>query len=71
MRLPCCGCGGKRGEAAPEDLSGNVIVQLGLVTEDLNRHWYETNTGQLIMDVQKRAPGADATAERSGRPGDI
>jgi len=28
----------KRGEAEPEDLSGNLIVQLGLVTEPLNRH---------------------------------
>ena len=27
----------KRGEAEPEDLSGNLIVQLGLATEDLNR----------------------------------
>ena len=27
----------KRGEAAPIDLSGVLIVQLGLVTEDLNR----------------------------------
>src|SRR6476660_8972077 len=26
----------KRGEAEPEDLSGNLIVQLGLVTEALN-----------------------------------
>ena len=32
----------KRGEAEPEDLSGNLIVQLGRVTEDLNRHWFET-----------------------------
>jgi predicted phage-related endonuclease len=31
----------KRGEAEPEDLSGNLIVQLGLATEALNRHWYE------------------------------
>ncbi|MGC1538335.1 MAG: YqaJ viral recombinase family protein, partial [Xanthobacteraceae bacterium] len=44
----------KRGEAEPEDLSGNLIVQLGLVTEDLNRRWYEANTGQVITDVQKR-----------------
>jgi predicted phage-related endonuclease len=29
----------KRGEAEPEDLSGNLIVQLGLVTEELNRSW--------------------------------
>ena len=27
----------KRGEAAAPDLSGVLIVQLGLVTEDLNR----------------------------------
>jgi hypothetical protein len=44
----------KRGEVEPEDLSGNLIVQLGLATEDLNRRWYETNTGQVIIDVQKR-----------------
>jgi predicted phage-related endonuclease len=44
----------KRGESEPEDLSGNLIVQLGLVTEDLNRRWYEMNTGQVITDVQRR-----------------
>ena len=44
----------KRGEAEPEDLSGNLIVQLGRVTEDLNRDWYERNTGQVVTDVQKR-----------------
>src|SRR6266571_7787213 len=44
----------KRGETEPEDLSGNLIVQLGLVTEDLNRHWYERNTGQAITNVQRR-----------------
>jgi predicted phage-related endonuclease len=43
----------KRGEAEPDDLSGNLIVQLGLVTEQLNRHWYERNTGQVIKDVQR------------------
>ena len=36
----------KRGEVEPEDLSGNLIVQLGVTTEDLNRRWFETNTGQ-------------------------
>jgi predicted phage-related endonuclease len=35
----------KRGEVLPEDLSGNLIVQLGKVTEDLNRRWYEANSG--------------------------
>jgi hypothetical protein len=44
----------KRGEAEPEDLSGNLIVQLGTVTEPLNRHWYERNTGHAIKDVQRR-----------------
>ncbi|HET9587103.1 MAG TPA: YqaJ viral recombinase family protein, partial [Bradyrhizobium sp.] len=43
-----------RGEAEPEDLSGNLIVQLGLVTEALNRHWYERNTGQTVECVQHR-----------------
>jgi predicted phage-related endonuclease len=49
----------KRGEAEPEDLSGNLIVQLGAVTEELNRRWYEANTGHSITDVQKhvRHPG--------------
>ena len=32
----------KRGEIEPKDLSGNLIVQLGVVTEDLNRRWYRS-----------------------------
>ncbi len=36
----------KRGEIQPEDLSGNLIVQLGVVTEPLNRHWFERGSGQ-------------------------
>ena len=44
----------KRGEVEPKDLSGNLIVQLGVVTEDLNRRWYEANTGQVITDIQQR-----------------
>src|SRR5213592_2915149 len=44
----------KRGEVEPEDFSGNLIVQLGLVTEHLNRQWYERNTGQTIKEVQRR-----------------
>ena len=43
----------KRGEAVPEDLSGNLIVQLGSVTEDLNRAWYERNAGRRVRDVQR------------------
>jgi predicted phage-related endonuclease len=43
----------KRGEAAAEDLSANLIVQLGNVTEDLNRRWFEINTSQVVVDVQR------------------
>lgn len=42
----------KRGEVEPENLSDNLIVQLGLVTEKLNRRWYEANTGNAITHVQ-------------------
>ena len=44
----------KRGEIEPEDLSGSLIVQLGVVTEPLNRQWFERNTGRAITEVQKR-----------------
>jgi predicted phage-related endonuclease len=44
----------KRGEVEPEDLSGNLVAQLGSATEELNRRWYEANTGQVITDVQKQ-----------------
>ena len=44
----------KRGEAEPEDLSGNLLVQLGVATEELNRSWYERNTGGQVRDVQRR-----------------
>jgi predicted phage-related endonuclease len=44
----------KRGEAEPDDLSSNLIVQLGTVTEELNRTWYERNTGRNVGDVQRR-----------------
>jgi predicted phage-related endonuclease len=43
----------KRGEVGPEDLSGNLVVQLGSATEELNRTWYERNTGRRITDVQR------------------
>src|SRR3954470_6083151 len=44
----------KRGEIEPEDLSDNLMVQLGSVTEDLNRRWYQRNTGYEITDVQRQ-----------------
>ncbi|MBR0801764.1 YqaJ viral recombinase family protein [Bradyrhizobium jicamae] len=44
----------KRGEVEPEDLSGDLVVQLGTATELLNRRWYEKNTGEIVTDVQRR-----------------
>ena len=62
----------KRGEEEPEDLSGNLIVQLGVVTEHLNRHWYERNTGQEVTQVQRLVQHPvnrwmAATTRRDGR----
>ena len=42
----------KRGEEPPLDLSGILIVQLGLY---LNRRWYELNTGHRISNIQRHA----------------
>lgn len=44
----------KRGEVEPEDLSGSLVVQLGVATEQLNRHWYEKSTGYQVTAVQER-----------------
>lgn len=44
----------KRGELAPQDFSHNLIVQLGTVTEELNRSWYQRASSQTIKDVQMR-----------------
>jgi hypothetical protein len=43
----------KRGEVEPEDFSDNLVVQLGVATEALNRTWYERNTGRIVGDVQR------------------
>ena len=43
----------KRGEAEPEDLSGNLVVQFGTATEALNRLWFERHTGRRLGQVQR------------------
>src|SRR5262249_40972736 len=48
------GGGEEGGEAEREALGGNRVVGLGRATEELNRRWYEANTGQVITDIQKR-----------------
>jgi predicted phage-related endonuclease len=42
----------KRGEAEPPDFSDNLLVQLGIATESLNRSSYEKTTGQAVKEVQ-------------------
>ena len=44
----------KRGEAESEDLSQDLLVQLGTITEELNRTWYERCSGHAVEDVQRR-----------------
>ena len=65
----------KRGGIEPEDLSNDLLVQLGSVTEHLNRHWYEKNTGHPVTAVQRRvfhavhrwmAATLDGTVEATG-----
>ena len=43
----------KRGEIDPEDLSTNLMVQFGVVTEELNRRWFERETGRRLGNVQR------------------
>src|SRR5437588_9770097 len=62
----------KRGEVEPEDLSSNLVVQLGIATEELNRRWYEASTGQVVTHIQKRVRhpalrGMGATLDGPGR----
>jgi predicted phage-related endonuclease len=57
----------KRGGLDPVDLSGDLLVQLGTVTEHLNRHWFEKNTGHVVSEVQRRmAATLDGRIEATG-----
>ena len=53
----------KRGEIEPEDLSGNLLVQFGGATEELNRRWFERETGHSIGAVQRLLPAGHSLAE--------
>jgi hypothetical protein len=52
-RPPCFASGGKSGARSSRRTSGNLIVQLGVVTEPLNRHWYERSTDQAAVKFQR------------------
>lgn len=63
----------KRGEAAPEDLSDNLAVQMGSWTEALNCQWYEKQTGDTVTErgvaaVAPAVPYMRATLD--GKTGD-
>jgi predicted phage-related endonuclease len=44
----------KRGEVEPANLADELVVQLGLATEELNRAWYERNSGYRVKECQSR-----------------
>lgn len=56
----------KRGEIEPEDLSDNLVVQIGAATEDINRRWFERNTGKAVTYV--RIPAIVTTRSDALRP---
>ena len=60
----------KRGEVEPEDLSGNLVVQLGLATEELNRRWYQAQywPGAHRHPATHSTPGAAVDGRHTGRP---
>lgn len=43
----------KAGLDAPEDLSRNLAVVMGSYTEELNRYWYELQTGEEVCGAGK------------------
>jgi hypothetical protein len=45
----------KTGRVPAEDLSRVLVVQMGSHTEELNRHWYEQETGRRVTDEQEFA----------------
>ena len=43
----------KRGEIPPQDFTGNLLVQFGCATEELNRRWFQRETGRELSQVQR------------------
>ena len=54
----------KRGEVEPVDLSGNLIVQLGTATEQLNRHWDFSHRGARLIRERRERPMPHRRARR-------
>ena len=54
-KRPCCGCGAKNEARSSRRTSrATSSSSSGVATEDLNRRWYEANSGHVIADVQRR-----------------
>ena len=54
-KQPCSGCGGKSAaKSSRRTCRTTSSSSSGAVTEHLNRHWYERNTGQAVTEVQRR-----------------
>jgi predicted phage-related endonuclease len=58
----------KRSDDTLADLSSLSIIQLSLATKNLNRRWYELNSGYHISDIRRRMihrtiPWMDATPD--------
>lgn len=79
-RQPSCGSGGETGEIEPEDLSTNLIVQLGLATDPvedavrrimpLSASTYLGNLpgGGLRSDFRRRTPGPPPFSSMNSTP---
>ena len=57
----------KRGEAEPEDLSGNLIVQLGVATEELTRTW-RCSLGWIALTSLHPTRANELRSPRKTRP---
>jgi predicted phage-related endonuclease len=52
---PSFGSGAKSGaKSSPRTFQAISSSSLVVATEDLNRRWYQANTGQVLTDIQKR-----------------
>jgi hypothetical protein len=63
----------KRGDVEPGDLFGKLIVQLGVVTEPLNRIWHERDPGTHCPApgrFRRRTPGLPPFSSMNSTPAD-
>ena len=55
MRLPCSASGARSAvKSSPRTCPATSSSSSASITEPLNRHWFERNTGQVLAGVQRR-----------------